>query len=466
MTAVDRLLRQVLLTVAYSDQFAYPLRSEEIHQRLINTRASLQQVRRAVALLQRLGFLHSQDGFVSLASSDVARLLRARHESEERAKIKWREVRQFTDFVSRLPLVLGVAVTGSVALNQGMERGDVDFLIVTKQFSLWLVRPLVVFYAWLNGKRRSWSHEEGDSWCLNLWLEEDELRLSLARRTVYSAYEVCQALWVLEREGVARRFYLENSWVATYLPEFYHQRLKLTPAPSRTAAVSSNELVGEALLHLLSAVHMAANAVLWIGQYWYMRGHITQEEVSFHKAFFHPRDTRSMIGMRWRDRLKLFALSVRLRALRPVLATGVFDGLHAEHQQFLRNAREYARQQGAPLLVGIESDVRTRQLKGPGRPVHDQASRLAAIQKMGVADEVFVLPESFSSMHDHRGLLFALLPSALAVSSHSLHLEGKRALMAEIGGVVTVVHRHNPAVSTTLLVRNGVYDKQDARERE
>ena len=55
-----------------------------------------------------------------------------------------------------------------------------------------------------------------------------------------------------------------------------------------------------------------------------------------------------------------------------VLATGVFDVLHIEHIRFLAAAK----QQGDRLIVGVESDVRVRAMKGPGRPLHDEQVRL------------------------------------------------------------------------------------------
>lgn len=134
-----------------------------------------------------------------------------------------------------------------------------------------------------------------------------------------------------------------------------------------------------------------------------------------------------------------------------VLATGVFDVLHEEHVVFLQKAKEL----GGRLVVGIESDVRVRQLKGEGRPINAQAVRKANLEKLGIADEVFVLPEQFTSEKDYRALLAQLKPDILAVSSHTPHLDKKQRLMQEIGGKVVVVHDHNPAVSSTILINGG-----------
>lgn len=131
-----------------------------------------------------------------------------------------------------------------------------------------------------------------------------------------------------------------------------------------------------------------------------------------------------------------------------VLVTGVFDVLHQEHLVFLERARAL----GEKLVVGIESDARVQQLKGMTRPVNSQAMRKEKLEKLGVADEVFVLPEKFDTTDDHRKLLAKLRPQVIAVSSHTPHLAEKQQLMQEIGGRVEIVHQHNPTVSSTILL--------------
>jgi rfaE bifunctional protein nucleotidyltransferase chain/domain len=64
-----------------------------------------------------------------------------------------------------------------------------------------------------------------------------------------------------------------------------------------------------------------------------------------------------------------------------VVTNGCFDILHLGHATYLENARNF----GDALLVGINSDGATRQLKGAGRPVNsetDRASVLAALESV------------------------------------------------------------------------------------
>jgi D-beta-D-heptose 7-phosphate kinase/D-beta-D-heptose 1-phosphate adenosyltransferase len=128
-----------------------------------------------------------------------------------------------------------------------------------------------------------------------------------------------------------------------------------------------------------------------------------------------------------------------------ILVTGVFDILHREHIRLLNEAKKI----GDILIVGVESDVRVKKIKGLDRPINNQKQRVENLHKIGLADDIFVLPEKFSTPEDHRLLLQMVRPDILAVSAHTAFLEEKRKLMAEIGGEVRVVLPHNPNVSTT-----------------
>lgn len=135
-----------------------------------------------------------------------------------------------------------------------------------------------------------------------------------------------------------------------------------------------------------------------------------------------------------------------------VLVTGVFDILHAEHQAFLGEAKKL----GDFLLVGIESDVRVRKLKGEGRPVNSQDLRVHNLLNWQIADEVFILPEQFSSPQDHEDLIALIQPSFLAVSAHTPHQAEKKRLVEKYGGELRIVLEHNPEISTTKILAEGV----------
>ncbi len=136
------------------------------------------------------------------------------------------------------------------------------------------------------------------------------------------------------------------------------------------------------------------------------------------------------------------------RQQKVILATGVFDVLHHKHAEFLRKARAA----GDFLIVGLESDVRVTAMKGPDRPINPAAKRQENLEKLGIADVVFVLPEQFAGPADHEALIAFIKPTALAVSSHTKHLEAKSQILQKYGGTVIVVLEHDPTISTTQMV--------------
>jgi D-glycero-beta-D-manno-heptose 1-phosphate adenylyltransferase len=131
-----------------------------------------------------------------------------------------------------------------------------------------------------------------------------------------------------------------------------------------------------------------------------------------------------------------------------ILVTGVFDLLHYEHINFLQKAKAL----GDYLIVGIESDVRVRQLKGENRPINNQESRIQNLELLSIADEVFVLPANMGEKQIQQNLIKKIKPQFLAVSSHTPFIAEKRKIIEKYGGKLVVVHQQNPKISTSKLL--------------
>jgi len=79
--------------------------------------------------------------------------------------------------------------------------------------------------------------------------------------------------------------------------------------------------------------------------------------------------------------LPAWRAAMRANGRKLVVTNGCFDLLHVGHVTYLDTARGY----GEALLVGLNSDDSTRQLKGEGRPVNPEADRalvLAALESV------------------------------------------------------------------------------------
>jgi len=73
------------------------------------------------------------------------------------------------------------------------------------------------------------------------------------------------------------------------------------------------------------------------------------------------------------------------------LANGVFDMLHEGHLSCIQFAKEHC----DILIVAINSDESTRRLKGPGRPIWNEARRLAALSELDEVDYLMVFDEDW-----------------------------------------------------------------------
>jgi rfaE bifunctional protein nucleotidyltransferase chain/domain len=74
---------------------------------------------------------------------------------------------------------------------------------------------------------------------------------------------------------------------------------------------------------------------------------------------------------------------------RVVFTNGVFDLLHSGHIDVLAQARA----QGEALVVGLNSDNSVRRLKGPGRPIQNEAERAYVLAALCDVDVVVPFSE-------------------------------------------------------------------------
>jgi len=103
---------------------------------------------------------------------------------------------------------------------------------------------------------------------------------------------------------------------------------------------------------------------------------------------------------------KMLGERQRLRAAgqRLVFTNGVFDLLHVGHVRYLAQARAL----GDALVVAINSDRTVRELKGPDRPVFDEAERAELLAALRSVDYVTIFDDV-----SPRSLIATLLPDVL-----------------------------------------------------
>jgi rfaE bifunctional protein nucleotidyltransferase chain/domain len=141
----------------------------------------------------------------------------------------------------------------------------------------------------------------------------------------------------------------------------------------------------------------------------------------------------------WRE-----ALRAEGRAL--AATNGCFDILHAGHVNYLQAARNKA----DALIVGLNSDRSTTELKGPDRPIHTEADRAAVLAALESVNAIFIFDDLRAT-------------SFLQIAQPDIYVKGgdytvdqlpaeERAIIEAQGGRITVLG-HLPGKSSTEIAR-------------
>src|SRR5271154_3538235 len=86
------------------------------------------------------------------------------------------------------------------------------------------------------------------------------------------------------------------------------------------------------------------------------------------------------------DKLSEWRKNFRASGKKLVVTNGCFDILHLGHVTYLETARHF----GDALLVGVNGDAATRELKGAGRPVNSENDRAAVLAALASVDGVCI----------------------------------------------------------------------------
>lgn len=116
----------------------------------------------------------------------------------------------------------------------------------------------------------------------------------------------------------------------------------------------------------------------------------------------YPRTVSNKIKSR--GEIAALADKARRRGQSIVFTNGCFDILHRGHVHLLRQAKG----QGDLLIVGLNSDVSVKSIKGPARPILAELDRLELIAAMEMVDYVVLFDEP-----DPYRLIEAIKPDVL-----------------------------------------------------
>lgn len=278
------------MTLGYSAQFGQALNQELIWQRLIDinkSRVNKHELRQALTILVNQKLIIKKATRYTLAGFAINfdKTSKAQKISDK----YWQDARRLMTFLQKIPWVVGVAVTGSVAINCAKHQDDLDILIITSPNRLWITRLIVYTYSTLIRKKRPRGPLHRSGWCFNLWLSLDNLSIPNTKKSTYTAYDFIQANWLVASPELLKLIIKKNNWVWMVLPlaKISTSKLEIT---------KPNQINDGLITKLLDFV----NLIVYRLQKIYMRAHLTTELVDERAAFFHPNDSKTTIYTNWR----------------------------------------------------------------------------------------------------------------------------------------------------------------------
>ena len=277
------LSKSILQTLKYSDHFDFPLTLEELHSRLIRTPISQIGLTHQIRLMLKTGTLAQSGNYYHLPgrSSLVTRRL-------SRAKLSVPQLsraRSLSSLLSSLSSILAIFLTGSLAMSNSHGNSDIDFMIITKNNRLWTTRLFLTIYTTILGLRRTpHSQKNFGKLCLNLYLSPISYLLPPAKRSLYTAYELIQAVPLYDPSDTRSALLAANPWIHDYLPNFP------LPSPTGSDPEGSAQPRPQHKRGGSDPIGTFIESICYHLQYLYMKNKITREYITKDAAFFHPHD--------------------------------------------------------------------------------------------------------------------------------------------------------------------------------
>lgn len=125
-----------------------------------------------------------------------------------------------------------------------------------------------------------------------------------------------------------------------------------------------------------------------------------------------------------------------------VFTNGCYDLLHPGHIRLLEKARSL----GDVLILALNSDASVRRMKGPSRPLMDEAERAEMALALEAVDAVTLFDEDTP-----RELVGSVVPNVLVKGADWSHFVAGREEVEAAGGLVLTLDLE-PGYSTTDIV--------------
>ncbi|MCL5432998.1 MAG: hypothetical protein M1524_02685 [Patescibacteria group bacterium] len=284
----------ILRTIIYSDIFDYPLTSVEIWKFLIsskkiNKKEFLKNFNKIPDLISKKGkfyFLKNRKD-----------IIKKRIEREKESDNKLRIAKKVISYLSKIPTILLIGISGTVAMKNAEKEEDIDLFIITKKNSVWITRFFILFILEILGRRRKREDINViNKICVNMLIDKSMISFKKDRQDLYTAHEIVQMNPVFDKNKTYQEFIISNIWVNKFLPN-----------STKINMLSYKETKKEERNIFNKLAYRNLNLFFKKLQISYMKKHKTSEILLDNFITFHPVDAKNKVLSLYNVRIKKYA---------------------------------------------------------------------------------------------------------------------------------------------------------------
>lgn len=211
--------RGILRALLYFDLFQYPLTQDEI--RTFSTVPLPADWTTSLLRLCDRQWIVKQGDFYALRENSF-RIAR-RIAGNERARQSMVTAERMCRWISRVPFVRAIMLSGSISKGYMDTDSDIDYFIITAPNRLWLVRAALALI------RRLLMFNSHRYLCTNYFI--DDQHLEITEKNIFTAVET-RTLIPMFGVDVVSRFRQANQWITHYLPQSRFEPVSFAPPVS------------------------------------------------------------------------------------------------------------------------------------------------------------------------------------------------------------------------------------------
>lgn len=275
-------IRPILTALTYSDGFDFPLTLDELW--LFSPPSTIKK-EELPRLIKKISLVSMCGAYICLKGRES--LCDTRKKNNIFVQEQRKKAQKIADILSKLPWVLCICISGSLAAGQYKEHDDIDFFVITKCDTIWLSRLCILGLLQILGKRRRKEEVHAPhSICVNMFIDTKGLFLGVLGQDIYVAREIAQLKVLVNKQKTFEKFLIENRWVKTFLPHAFSLRSTHIQDPS----VSSFSRFTNAIARFLQMKSIARTK--------------TTERIEEHLVAFHPVDYHHRILARFEAKVR------------------------------------------------------------------------------------------------------------------------------------------------------------------